>query len=146
MKTQLGFDTFREEFDGWLLDPASGADEAVCWKEAAVGKMHHPTREMRDIANVYLDLSVTNQCKEFRIVIVNTQTTRNPEGMVPRFQLLGFRMLIIAHELDNIVPKHEPESRYELPAELGTVEEALDPTVSVCVAPDRWGKPGQEAG
>jgi hypothetical protein len=31
-KTQLGFDTFREEFDGWLLDPTCGADKAVCYK------------------------------------------------------------------------------------------------------------------
>ena len=55
-------------------------------------------------------------------------------------------MLFVPHKIDDVVPEHEPEPRYDFAAEPGAMEEVSYIAVSVRVAPDGWGEPGQKAG
>src|ERR1700722_6801345 len=100
---------------------------------------------MRNISNMNLDFSVTDKGEKFRIVIVDAETTSNPEWRIPRPQFLGFRVLLVAHEIDNVITENEPKARYQLTTQPGALEEAPDPTISVCVAPDAWREPGEKA-
>src|SRR5436305_5176937 len=100
---------------------------------------------MRNISDMNLDFSVTDKGENLRIVIVNAKTTSNPEWRIPRFQFLGFRVLLIAHEIDNVITENKPKARYQFTTQPGALEEAPDPAVSVCVTPDAWREPGEKA-
>lgn len=98
-----------------------------------------------NLAEVNLDLAVTDELEKVGVVVENAEAGCGEHGWGPWLQLRHLRMGVICIETHDVATEDSPEGIHDEAADESAVEEALDAGVTCSTAVDTRAEPCEEA-